>query len=179
MSPSLLFFVRTITLVCNSWLEKNRRKEMNKNKTIYHNYRNTIYKWVKKVMIFQGGNPSQLFFRSPHLPKINPVYAPVSCESLLLYHWCCLLQAPDVLTSSSLFYLYYSCCLSFLAFSFRSNCILSTFFPNVHISTPAFENSVVRAPATTKKVAGQPKILMWLSDGRNHFSCPSFETRPH
>ncbi len=30
----------------------------------------------------------------------------------------------------------------------------------------AFENSVVRAPGTTKKVAGQPKILMWLSNGQ-------------
>ncbi len=31
---------------------------------------------------------------------------------------------------------------------------------------PAFEISVVRAPGTTKKIAGQPKILMQLSDGQ-------------
>ncbi len=30
----------------------------------------------------------------------------------------------------------------------------------------AFEILVVRAPGTTKKVAGQPIILMWLSDGQ-------------
>ena len=34
------------------------------------------------------------------------------------------------------------------------------------IVEPAFENLVVRAPGTTKNVAGQPKILMWLSDGQ-------------
>ena len=31
---------------------------------------------------------------------------------------------------------------------------------------PAFEISVVRAPGTTKKLAGQPKILKQLSDGQ-------------
>ncbi len=44
---------------------------------------------------------------------------------------------------------------------------------------PAFEISVVRAPGTTKQVAGQPKILMWLSDWQPSNSCPSCEIRPH
>ncbi len=43
-----------------------------------------------------------------------------------------------------------------------------------------FENSVVRAPGTTKKVAGQPKILMWSSDGQPswNFHAPAVKFDP-
>ena len=34
-----------------------------------------------KVRSFQGGNPlTPIFFQNPHLPKINPAYAPVLTE---------------------------------------------------------------------------------------------------
>ncbi len=39
---------------------------------------------------------------------------------------------------------------------------------------------VGRAPGTIKTVAGQPKILMWLSDGQPYiFSCTTYETQSH
>ncbi len=43
---------------------------------------------------------------------------------------------------------------------------------------PAFENSVVRAPGTTKKVAGQPKYSCGCPTDNHNFLCPSCETRP-
>ena len=42
------------------------------------------------------------------------------------------------------------------------------------MSIPAFEKLVVRAPGTTKRVAGQPEIMMQLSDGQ-----PYIYTKTH
>ncbi len=57
--------------------EKKNERKNEQNQEFNQNYHNTVYRWVKSNVFTRGNQLHRIFFLNPHLPKINPAYAPV------------------------------------------------------------------------------------------------------